>query len=260
MSEKYNLKWNDFQGTVSKSFSKLRSESHLQDVTLFTSDQHHIPAHRLVLSACSQYFSKLLREVSQPQPLICLDSIDSKQLGNVLDYVYQGEVKLDQNELETFLKTAQTLKLSGLQENKEIAKDAAQDLKSDANPSHKHLIANDAENKSDSDYTLAPTEIETTLKSEPVPIQIMSSDLSQVEQTLLDNMERNPDKTYSCKLCGKVASKANARQNMMNHIETHIDGLTYSCKVEDCQKSFSTRHSMRNHKSKYHKQFNMSIH
>ena len=53
MSDKFNLKWNDFHTNVSKSFGLFRNESYLHDVTLVSEGFKHIPAHKLVLSACS---------------------------------------------------------------------------------------------------------------------------------------------------------------------------------------------------------------
>ena len=58
MSEKFCLKWNDFDTNVCKSFGKLRNEEYLQDVTLVGDDHNQISAHKLVLSACSEYTSK----------------------------------------------------------------------------------------------------------------------------------------------------------------------------------------------------------
>ena len=51
MSEKFSLKWNDFQSVVSQSFSVLREESDFYDVTLVSDDHTQISAHKLVLSA-----------------------------------------------------------------------------------------------------------------------------------------------------------------------------------------------------------------
>ena len=49
MSEKFSLKWNDFHSNVSKSFSLLRNEDYLHDVTLVSDDHKKVSAHKLVL-------------------------------------------------------------------------------------------------------------------------------------------------------------------------------------------------------------------
>ena len=53
--EKLCLKWNDFQTNVAKSFGVLREEKNLFDVTLVSDEGDHVSAHRLVLSACSEF-------------------------------------------------------------------------------------------------------------------------------------------------------------------------------------------------------------
>ena len=114
MAEKYNLSWNDFHQNVSKSFGLLRNASYLYDVTLVSDDLKQIQAHKFVLVACSQYFRSILQETKQAQPLLCLDGVNSLDLKNVLEYVYQGEVKVHQDDLNKFLAVAQKLKLEGL--------------------------------------------------------------------------------------------------------------------------------------------------
>ena len=125
MAEKFALKWNDFQTNVSKSFSLFRNESYLHDVTLVSDDFQHIPAHKLVLSASSEYFKRLFQETKQSQPLLCLDGISSFDLENVLDYVYDGEVKIQQDYLDRFLAVAQKMKLEGLMANENEREETA---------------------------------------------------------------------------------------------------------------------------------------
>ena len=94
-----------------------RNESYLHDVTLVSDDFKQIPAHKLVLSANSEYFKNILQQTKQTQPLLCLDGVNSGDLENVLDYVYNGEVKIAQDDLDRFLNVAQRLKLEGLLNN-----------------------------------------------------------------------------------------------------------------------------------------------
>ena len=116
MSEKFNLKWNDFEANVSKSFSKLRNEEYLHDVTLVGDDHTQISAHKLVLSACSLYFKEVFKRNKHSNTLICLEGLTKQDLEQVLDYIYNGEVHIYQEELEGFLSVAQRLKLEGLLE------------------------------------------------------------------------------------------------------------------------------------------------
>ena len=114
MSEMFCLKWNDFQSNVSNSFSLLRNEDYLHDVTIVSDDNEQIAAHKLVLSACSEYFKSIFRKNKHSHPLLCLEGLSSIDVRNVMDYIYNGEVKIFQEDLDRFLNVAQRLKLEGL--------------------------------------------------------------------------------------------------------------------------------------------------
>ena len=110
MSEKFSLKWNDFQSNVTSAFSILRTN--FQDVTLVSEDHKQMSAHRVVWTACSRHLNDVLSQNSHQ--LLCLDGINFSELNNVLDYIHIGELQIDQEDLERFLQTAQKLQLQGL--------------------------------------------------------------------------------------------------------------------------------------------------
>ena len=89
-SEKFSLKWNDFQKNVSQSFGLLRQEEDLFDVTLVSEDEIQIPAHKLVLSASSSFFKSILRKNAHSHPLLYLGGVNSRKLHFILDYIYHG--------------------------------------------------------------------------------------------------------------------------------------------------------------------------
>ena len=109
-TEKYSLKWNvnDFQKTVSNSFSLLRSESDLCDVTLVSEDFIYTNAHKVVLSSSSKFFKTLLKKTSgSPNALLYLGGISSQNLKYCLDYMYNGEVEVLHDHLDELLTQAQ---------------------------------------------------------------------------------------------------------------------------------------------------------
>ena len=113
-SEKFSLKWNDFQRNVSNSFSKLRQETRLYDVTLVSNDHQQVSAHKLVLSACSEVFSNIFNSNRSSNMMLYLDSVDVKEVNFMLDYIYQGEVNIPQEYLDKFLEIAVKFKLLGI--------------------------------------------------------------------------------------------------------------------------------------------------
>ena len=114
MSEKFCLKWNDFQSNVSNAFSVLRNEDYLHDVTIVTDDSDQIAAHKLVLSASSQYFKNIFKKNKHSHPLLCFVGVTSTDVRNMMDYIYNGELQIFQEDLDRFLKIAHRLKIEGL--------------------------------------------------------------------------------------------------------------------------------------------------
>ena len=112
--DKFNLKWNDFQSNVSRSFDVLRQAEDFFDVTLVSDDEEHISAHKLVLSASSDFFRNILRKASHSNPMIYLHGFGSKELQFVMDYIYLGEIQVLQDDLDGFLNATQKLKIKGL--------------------------------------------------------------------------------------------------------------------------------------------------
>ena len=114
MTEKFCLKWNDFNSNISKSFGIFKNAKYLHDVTLVSDDHKKVEAYKLVLSASSEYFREIFENNQHPHPLICFDSISSDDLKNIMDYMYNGEVQIYKEDLDRFLTVAQRLKLEGL--------------------------------------------------------------------------------------------------------------------------------------------------
>lgn len=58
--EKYRLRWDNFSQSVVNSFKRLKEEEDFVDVTLACTTKQ-FTAHKVVLSACSPYFRRLLK-------------------------------------------------------------------------------------------------------------------------------------------------------------------------------------------------------
>ena len=138
-SEKFCLRWNDFQENISVAFRELRNDTDFFDVTLACSTddgslknsglsdrdpggkpRHKtVRAHKVILSACSVFFKDLLKSMNggntnQTQPLIYLRGIKYEDLQSILDFMYYGEVNIEQEKLNTFLAVAEELRVKGL--------------------------------------------------------------------------------------------------------------------------------------------------
>ena len=256
MSEKFSLKWNDFQSNVSRSFSQLRAEEEFFDVSLVSDDQKMMSAHKLVLSASSPYFKHILTTNKHSHPLLCLDGVSSAELQCVLDYIYQGEVQIYQEQLDRFLVVAQRLKLEGLtsQDDEEERKinETIEDM--DIYIESKCEIVKKF--KSDNSENVRKTR-QSTSSFELVAGSFSDLNTAEIDWKIDEYLLRAEDGTYSCGICGKAGDNArNQKQNMRNHVETHMDGLSFSCQScekKGVKKTFRFRTAFARHKSRYHR-------
>ena len=123
--EKFCLKWNDFESSLSRSFKELRCEAELFDVWLCSeTGEREVAAHRLVLSACSGVLRHLLRRKrpgpgSGPAPgVVYLRGVAGQDLQNIVNFMYDGEVSIAQDQLNSFLAAAEDLQIKGLTQDK----------------------------------------------------------------------------------------------------------------------------------------------
>ena len=115
-SEKFCLRWNDFETNISVAFRELREDKDFFDVTLACDDQQ-MQAHKVILSACSPFFRSVLKKNAHAHPLLFLKGVKYVDLVAVLNFMYHGEVNVAQEELNSFLAVAEELKVKGLTQN-----------------------------------------------------------------------------------------------------------------------------------------------
>ena len=126
-SEEFCLRWKDFETNLSQSFAGIRDKSQFFDCTLATddgADLGYLRAHKVILSACSEFFRDILaKEIVSvhPNPLIYLGGVSAKNMKSVLDFMYHGEVNVAEEELTKFLKVAETLKIKGLMDGSNLS-------------------------------------------------------------------------------------------------------------------------------------------
>ena len=112
---RFNLTWPKFAESASNSFIGFMERQEFVDVTLVCDDQNQVQAHRVILSACSDFFRDFfIRNPSVSHPFIFLDNISFLELKNVISFIYNGEAEICQEDFTRFMKAAQRLKVKGL--------------------------------------------------------------------------------------------------------------------------------------------------
>ena len=139
--EKYCLRVDDFGSNFFECLGDLRIDDDLLDVTLVSDDEAPIKAHKLVLSVSSLFFRNIFKNNKSNHPILYIRGLTDKDLKNVIEYVYKGEVQVAENELEKFLEVAKDLKLRGMFEEvhrpkyvPEFIKDSLKRLETIPNP------------------------------------------------------------------------------------------------------------------------------
>lgn len=121
-TEKFSLKWNDFESNISVAFRELRENKDFFDVTLACEDDQ-IEAHKVILASCSPFFRNILRKNPHSHPLLYMNGVTQRELKAILDFMYHGEVQVAQEDLNSFLAVAEQLKVKGLTQNKSTAEE-----------------------------------------------------------------------------------------------------------------------------------------
>lgn len=181
--EKFCLQWNDFESNISKAFRHLREDKDFFDVTLVCDDDQ-IQAHKVILSACSEFFQRILRRNKHEHPLLYLKDVKHSDLVSVLNFMYHGRVSVAQDELNSFLSVAEDLKVKGLtqsnsdSQNKSSLKTEAVTNSSSTYPAskpfqYKHSITASSKREVNSRYQPVDDDDEIQevlpIKSEPAP-------------------------------------------------------------------------------------------
>jgi len=155
--EQFCLKWNDFQQCIKSTFQDLRDEDDFMDVTL-SCDGEQIRAHKVILSACSLTFRNLLKKNPTQNPVILLWDMSPRDLSAILDFMYNGEVNVKQEHLNSFLSVAEKLRVRGL-------------CQSDSKPPPSHKDKESTKVKNRRSSITAPSKDAVIVQSETPPIK-----------------------------------------------------------------------------------------
>ena len=263
--ESFVVKWNAFQENVSSSFSNLRKEEDFFDVTLVTEDEQLLNAHKVVLSAASDFFKTVLRRANHVKPLIYLHGVGSSQLVHIMDYIYEGETKIQQKDLDKFLEVAQKLKIAGLlcenneqqqeldveepeqeqrnapAENTVIARDIVQ--REEVKPSSKENEHSLYDHISDSeDNSLQNYNLTTNDKENQRPMT-----WTEIKEAVNKIVWKINSNHWMCSVCKQSFKESNA---LRKHAQIHIDGISLTC--YECGKKFTTSTKLNVHRYKKH--------
>ena len=283
------VKWGDFQENIKSSFTGLRGSSDFADVTLACEDGE-VEAHKLILSACSPFFERLLKRYKHhQQQLIFMRGLKASQLMALIDYIYQGEVNILQEDLDGFLLIAEELELKGLLAGTgNAAEENNQSVsKKEVLPFEIPKEQGSEKNTRDKDQDMAGapggSKVEdekeaekTQILSEKAVTDFNNSEMDEyvnnmVEEELKKMPKKHPNEIYLQNVRQKAQQKteamyeqwfqgmwgckvcgytASTKNSLKRHTEKHLEGSAYPC--SECGKYLKTSESLRLHYIRSH--------
>jgi len=129
------VKWDKHEQNMIEAFQRQRKEGHPCeldldfDLTLACEDHQLLQAHKIVLSAGSSFFEKILERYKHPSPLIYLRGVQSNQMELLMDLMYSGEAIVGQDMLESFLVIGGELGVKGLVNTSSCSESAPEETK-----------------------------------------------------------------------------------------------------------------------------------
>ena len=196
-----------------------------------------------MVGRCTEF---LPYKLPDSHPLLYLSGVTSSNLSFILDYIYQGEVQLYQEQLDSFLDTAQKLRIAGLlRQNDDTGDGEKEEAFQEENNSREYntdfkVETNPQNNKRNI--------VSITEKSPMEKVLVQSQDEYEVKSKINELLSKENGMLF----CGSCGKSGKDERNMRRHIETHIDGVSYPCEM--CGKTFRSKNSRNCHKSIYHKQ------
>ena len=172
--------------------------------------------------------------------MLCLEGVSSNDLNNVLDYIYNGETQIFQDNLDRFLDVAQRFKLEGLIADQTL-KDEERYVEEGNQTKVDGRVLNLKNDLKSESFVNNAVENVNSLET-----KLISADFSNIEELNIrieDEIIVEAPGVYKCARCPKTYNK---RFNLKEHIEVHFEGLSFPCQL--CGKDFRLRKNFRRHK------------
>ena len=250
-----NLTWHTFSEHLQLMFKDLYEETKHTDVTLVCDDQAQYKAHKIVLSACSPVFKKIIDNHPSQHPLIYLRGIQSYEIESILQFMYLGEGMFYYERIREFLQVAKELEVKEIGKCMEI-----QGGDTFINDQVDHVEMGECvemlDKEEDTEEALKNHEVdqqqighcvEMLEKEEDVEETPTNDEVGEDEVTppiekkpriqILQNQTSSVAKPFLCPECGAVFSTSHS---MLIHNRSIHQGFKYPCGQCDYAASRST--------------------
>lgn len=217
-----NVTWDDHLQNLSGLFQELYDNKKLVDVTLYCSGGI-LKAHRIVLSACSPYFSKIFQEIEVTQPpIIILKGISYDEMHQLLEFMYKGSINILEQDLPSLIQAGSYLEIKGM-DTKNIPDNLRHNLKRAADESAAEE-ATAKKVKPEDKCTLIPETVKVNdgpISRDSSPASLAQSDATPQRQTRFKGQKRVDVHFLTARLQYLNASPTPSKKNAI-HDEDNI--------------------------------------
>jgi len=281
-SDLFSVYSEDFNDDMLESWKKLQSDKRFCDMSLACGDRE-VRVHKAIVSYSSPVIRNILKENLKENPLIFISGVNYGDLQNLIDFMYQGEINVEEESLDSFLSLVEDLDLKGLDilkkpieaESQHSVNQDSKRIKSTINStstvSEKNTSPFKSENEDNSKIRFDGIEIEEqnylefkqkeesknrqheSIKSE------YSKKYEQKGKNLNKNQEIKEKKGYEPYYqCDKCSKQIKGIHKLKSHNEEIHEGKRYPC--EECDFKGTRPSKLKNHIEIEHKglRFNCS--
>ena len=252
--EKYTLTWHNYSDHLREALQEMMTTSEFADVTLITDDKQQIRAHQNILSACSPVFKSIFQiDSNSTNPVIYLRGIQHSEMESIMQFIYLGEAKFDEERMNEFLKVSKNLEIKDLSTVTEMNDQHDLNEKSsehednvaeveDVDEVPAQTLNEDVEYQTQTSTTVSKpiirnkTSTKTEVVSEDANFKCKDCERMFDSQAglFLHTKSKHEGVKYACNHCDYQATK---QSNLIRHIQSIHEGVKYACNQCDYQGS-----------------------
>ena len=255
-------------------FRSLYQDGKYADITVVSDDKTQFKAHKIVLSAFSQKFKKIIDKSPSQNHVLDLIGIQSNEIASLLQFMYLGEVKIHVDRIEQFIKAATYLEVTeisdrvGKQNDKENISEneivldnngeenETEDVESKAKQSKKMQARNCHQVAKYLEVEEISKGVELPKVEEVVMEEIFINDEenkkiyedNEPKKALMNKMKQKDSRNQisteakSCTECGKEFYN---KENMVRHYRSKHEVIKYPC--DQCDYQATAQRSLQEH-------------
>jgi len=249
----YNLSWPKFTSCFTSSFRTLSESELFSDITLICEQNRQLKAHKIILGACSSFFRNILGSLPPHPTHLYVDGVSYQHLNDAISLMYLGEVKVEKENLDDFMKVCKKLEILGLtgesmasfNDDAAALKEVTQDnedsdtiLKEEDDPHQQHITDNLSESEHIDDT------VEDILEDVEPDV---NSELTMMKDFKPARVIRDGKSVYRCGTCDYVSS---GKHHLKYHIDSKHLNIRYPCGI--CDYSSQQPSDLKKHKKFIH--------